>query len=119
MIQQNTTSHTIYLFYFKIHFNSLTKLNKPKKQSNRKKEKERKKMLKVIDQQGIQNIIQYITTIQPILNQTKTELENYINFLKQGNYDLSSNGTVDDQINRFMQCLEFFSSRNPIGSHEN
>ena len=63
-------------------------------------------MLKVIDQQGIQNIIQYITTIQPILNKTKTELENYINFLKQGNYDLSSNGTVDDQIKRCLTVLD-------------
>ena len=63
-------------------------------------------MLKLINQQGLKDIIQYIPTISPLLNKTKTELENYLNFLQQGNYDLNESGTIDDQIEKYMTVLD-------------
>ena len=63
-------------------------------------------MLKLINQQGLEEIIQHIPTISPLLNKTKTELENYLNFLQQGNYDLSESGTIDDQIEKYMTVLD-------------
>ena len=62
-------------------------------------------MLKLINQQGLEEIIQYIPTISPLLNKTKT-VENYLNFLQQGNYDLNESGTIDDQIEKYMTVLD-------------
>ena len=44
--------------------------------------------------------------VQPQLNETKKELGDYVTFLKQGNYDLSENGTIDEQIKRYETVLD-------------
>ena len=63
-------------------------------------------MLKLIDQKGIEEIIGYVNDVQPQLNETKKELGDYVTFLKQGNYDLSENGTIDEQIKRYETVLD-------------
>ena len=63
-------------------------------------------MQKLIDYKGIEETIQFIESQHELLDKTKTQLENYLNYTKNGKFDLSEEGTVDERIKKIENVLD-------------
>ena len=65
-------------------------------------------MLKYINHQGIEEIINFVNGIQSTLIESTKELTTYVNIMKEKNYDLSDDGVIDDKIKRYENVLDNF-----------
>ena len=63
-------------------------------------------MQKLINYKGIEETIRFIESQHELLDKTKTQLENYLNYTKNGNFDLSEEGTVDERIKKIENVLD-------------
>ena len=63
-------------------------------------------MQNLINHKGIEETIQFIEKQHQYLDEAKTELENYLNYTKQGKFDLSEEGTIDERIKKIESVLD-------------
>ena len=63
-------------------------------------------MQNLLNQKGIEETIQFIENQHQYLDETKKELENYLQFTKEGKFDLSTEGTIKEQIKRYESVLD-------------
>ena len=63
-------------------------------------------MDKLVNQEGIENIIKTIMEIQPLLNKTKEELNDYLQYLREGNYVINKSGTFDQQMKQYESLID-------------
>ena len=63
-------------------------------------------MQNLINQKGIEETIQFIENQHKVLDEAKTTLQNYLNYTKNGKFDLSEEGTVDERIKKIETVLD-------------
>ena len=63
-------------------------------------------MQNLLNTKGIEETIQFIENQHQYLDQTKKELEDYLQFTKEGKFDLSTEGTIKEQIKRYESVLD-------------
>ena len=63
-------------------------------------------MQNLLNIKGIEETIQFIENQHQYLDQAKKELEDYLQFTKEGKFDLSTEGTIKEQIKRYESVLD-------------
>ena len=68
------------------------------------------RILRLTNQRGIEEIIGYIETIQPLLNKTKDELRGYLEYLRQGGFEMKTDGfDIKGQIKVYENVLDKYN----------
>ena len=65
-------------------------------------------MENLLNQNKIQETIQSIDVLITSLTQTKTQLQHYLNTIKEKKYYLSNTGSIEDQIKNHESILDKF-----------
>ena len=65
-------------------------------------------MQKIIDYKGIEEIIQFIEQQYKVLDDTKTQLQDYLNNTKNGNFDLNEQGSAEEKIKKIETLYDKF-----------
>ena len=63
-------------------------------------------MQNLINLKGIEETIQFIDKQHQYLDEAKKQLEDYVNYVKNGKFDLNEEGTIDQRIGKIASVLD-------------